>query len=53
MGPPPGGPGGGPGQFDPTEMVFSMAASLGLKLESAKSSVETLVIDHIEKPSEN
>ncbi len=52
MGPPPGGPGGG-GQFDPTEIVFSMVDSLGLKLESAKSSVETLVIDHFEKPSEN
>jgi uncharacterized protein (TIGR03435 family) len=52
MGPPPGGPGGG-GQFDPTEMVFSMAESIGLKLESTKASVETLVVDHIEKPSDN
>jgi len=27
--------------------------SLGLKLESSKATVETLVIDHIEKPSAN
>lgn len=26
---------------------------LGLKLESQKGPVETLVIDHVEKPSEN
>ena len=52
MGPPPGGPGGG-GQFDPSEMLFSMVDSLGLKLESTKASVETLVIDHMEKPSAN
>jgi uncharacterized protein (TIGR03435 family) len=54
--PPPGGPGGagpGGGGFDPAEIMFSMVDSLGLKLESTKSSVETLVIDHIEKPSEN
>jgi len=57
MGPPTGGPGGagpgGGGQFDPSEMLFSMVDSLGLKLESTKASVETLVIDHIERPSEN
>jgi uncharacterized protein (TIGR03435 family) len=34
-------------------MVFSMAESIGLKLESTKASVETLVVDHIEKPSDN
>ena len=57
MGPPTGGPGGagpgGGGQFDPSEMLFSMVDSLGLKLESTKASVETLVIDHIERPAEN
>jgi uncharacterized protein (TIGR03435 family) len=26
---------------------------LGLKLDAAKGPVETLVIDHVEKPSEN
>jgi uncharacterized protein (TIGR03435 family) len=31
----------------------AMAESLGLKLESTIAPVETLVIDHIEKPSEN
>jgi uncharacterized protein (TIGR03435 family) len=30
-----------------------MVKDLGLKLESAKGQVETLVIDHIERPSEN
>jgi uncharacterized protein (TIGR03435 family) len=31
----------------------ALREQLGLKLESTKGSVETLVIDHIEKPSEN
>jgi uncharacterized protein (TIGR03435 family) len=31
----------------------AMAESLGLKLESTKAPVETLVIDHMEKPSAN
>jgi uncharacterized protein (TIGR03435 family) len=34
--------------------IFSaMQDQLGLKLESAKGPVETLVIDHAEKPSQN
>lgn len=41
-------PGGGP-----TAMLYSVVDSLGLKLESGKSTVETLVIDHIERPSAN
>jgi len=32
---------------------YSMVKDLGLKLEPAKSSVETLVIDHMERPSAN
>jgi uncharacterized protein (TIGR03435 family) len=57
MGPPPGGP-GGPGEGasappDRTSMVMSVVEGLGLKLESSKGESETLVIDHIEKPSEN
>jgi len=32
---------------------YSMVKDLGLKLESAKGQVETLVIDHMERPSEN
>jgi len=30
-----------------------MLNDLGLKLESEKGQVETLVIDHMERPSEN
>jgi bla regulator protein blaR1 len=33
--------------------AFSIAEQLGLKLEPAKGTVETLVIDHVERPSEN
>lgn len=39
-------PGAGP-------TIFSVLAPFGLKLEPAKRSVEMLVIDHIEKPTEN
>jgi uncharacterized protein (TIGR03435 family) len=39
---------------DPSgNFAAAMAESLGLKLESTKAPVETLVIDHMEKPSEN
>ena len=38
---------------DATPTIFEVVDGFGLKLESAKSSVETLVIDHMEKPSEN
>jgi uncharacterized protein (TIGR03435 family) len=38
---------------NPTPTIFDVVQSLGLKLEPAKTSVETLVIDHIERPSEN
>ena len=37
----------------PASMIFTMVEGLGLKLESGKQPVETLVVDHIEKPSEN
>ena len=53
MGPPPVAGAGGPSGFDPSEMIFSAVDALGLKLEPSKSLVETLVVDHIEKPSEN
>ena len=53
------GPGGGPGSqpgamsaSDPGAPMFSVEA-LGLKLQSGKSIVETLVIDHMERPSAN
>ena len=38
---------------DPEPTVLSAVEELGLKLEAAKGSVETLVIDHVERPSEN
>jgi uncharacterized protein (TIGR03435 family) len=44
--PPPPDPSG------PT-IFTALQEQLGLKLESQKSSVDTLVIDHVEKPSEN
>ena len=40
--------------ISPFEAMFlSGLNSLGLKLGSDKGQVETLVIDHIERPSEN
>lgn len=39
--------------FSTTPTIFDVVQEFGLKLESGKSSVETLVIDRIEKPSEN
>ena len=33
--------------------IFEVLSQFGLKLESAKGPVETLVIDHIERPSSN
>lgn len=38
---------------DPGPTIFSAVAELGLKLVPTKRPVETLVIDHIEKPSDN
>ena len=38
---------------DPGSSFGSVLSSLGLKLEKSKGQVETLVIDHIERPSEN
>ncbi|MGA1984264.1 MAG: TIGR03435 family protein [Acidobacteriaceae bacterium] len=38
---------------EPGDEVLSALPSLGLKLDTQKSQVETLVIDHIERPSEN
>ena len=52
--PPP--PPGTPQQAPPPEQQispFALAEQLGLKLEPSRGQVETLVIDHIEHPSEN
>jgi len=38
---------------DPSVFAFRAVEALGLKLEKAKGQVETLVIDHMERPSEN
>jgi uncharacterized protein (TIGR03435 family) len=35
----------------PDRQRFSLAEQLGLKLEPGKGQVETLVIDHVERPS--
>ena len=40
-------------EVDSGGSIFSVVGDLGLKLVPAKSQVEVLVIDHIEKPSEN
>jgi uncharacterized protein (TIGR03435 family) len=43
-----------PSPDDPRADFFTaLQEQLGLKLESAKGPVEILVIDHVEKPSEN
>jgi uncharacterized protein (TIGR03435 family) len=50
-----GGPSGIEGPVDPTGPTFLEALSeqLGLKVESQKGPAEVLVIDHVERPSEN
>jgi uncharacterized protein (TIGR03435 family) len=43
---------GAPGD-DAALSIFTAVEDLGLRLEPAKAQVETLVIDHLERPSEN
>jgi bla regulator protein blaR1 len=38
---------------DTEPSIFSLAQGLGLKLEPARGQIETLVIDHVERPSQN
>jgi uncharacterized protein (TIGR03435 family) len=38
---------------NPVTVIDAVREQLGLKLQSTKGSVRTLVIDHIERPSEN
>lgn len=42
---------GGPENAD--ESIVSQAEQVGLKLEPARGQIETLVVDHVERPSEN
>jgi uncharacterized protein (TIGR03435 family) len=57
-----GGPAGGPpvganpaasSDSEPTSIFTILQEELGLKLDSGKGPVEIIVIDHIERPSEN
>jgi bla regulator protein BlaR1 len=51
--PRPGAPSTEDDSSNPPPTIFEVVESFGLKLEPAKSSVETLVVDHVERPSEN
>jgi uncharacterized protein (TIGR03435 family) len=54
--PPPGGasqPLDAPSPPLDDESIFAALEALGLRLEPAKGHVETLVIDHVERPSGN
>jgi len=54
--PPPPSPSGASQPLDSPledESIFAALEALGLRLEPAKGQVETLVIDHVERPSEN
>jgi len=42
-----------PPRPDPREMIADAVEKLGLRLESRKAPVELLVIDHVERPTEN
>ena len=53
-GPPPNARPPAPGDADaPPDIFTAFQQQLGLKLESTKAPVDVLVIDRVEKPSEN
>jgi uncharacterized protein (TIGR03435 family) len=49
----PAGPEAVPQASDPGVSIFTAIQEIGLKLESAKAPLEVLVIDGVQKPSEN
>jgi uncharacterized protein (TIGR03435 family) len=49
----PSEPGSGPAPDPGSAIILSLVQDLGLKLVSSKAPVETLVIDHIERPTAN
>jgi uncharacterized protein (TIGR03435 family) len=53
MGAPPVAQQSGSSASDPSDSFTWVSESTGLKLESTKGQVETLVIDHMERPSSN
>ena len=46
-------PGADPSDSDATSIFTAIQEQLGLRLESTKGPVDTIVIDHIEEPSPN
>jgi uncharacterized protein (TIGR03435 family) len=50
---PPGAESASPPDASGPSLFTALQEQLGLKLESQKGPVEVLVIDHVEKPSEN
>ena len=47
------GPGAGAAAADPVPSLFTAIQELGLRLESARGPVEVLVVDSVQKPTEN
>ena len=50
---PPGGPGEPPGAETQPDLFTAIQQQLGVKLESTRAETDVLVIDKVEKPSEN
>ena len=47
------GSGGSPASPEEADSLFEALQQIGLRLQPATSSVDTIVIDHVERPSEN